>query len=291
MSQATLSPSNSRSTPAGGSTSNPHYGKKLGLFIVGVLCLIGMALTEFLISSGLWSWLIILVLLVILTVVISLGSTEHWLGILIDERNEMSLSRFQMALWTLLILSAFLGMVMVNLHNHKTPLDAISSIVIPPTLLVLMGISTTSLLSAPLILNIKKNAGQPIDTKLGSGKKASFTDMFKGDDKANGDRLDLGKLQMFYFTIILALAYAVSIGMVFNTDGIGGTNPLQFPALNDQFLVLLGISHAGYLLYKAVPRDGAGTSSTSASNGVSGTAALPQNSATPNTDAKTEEQI
>lgn len=231
------------------------------LFLIGVFCLLGMTLVGIFTSSGLYSWLIILVLLVLLTAVISQGCTGHWFGILIDERNEMSLSRFQMALWTLLILSAFLGMVMVNIYNHNNPVEAISSIVIPPNLLVLMGISTTSLVSAPLILNIKQNANQPIDTKLSPGEKASFIDLFLGDDKANGKRLDLGKLQMFYFTIILALAYAASIGIVFTNDGTVGTHlSLQFPPLNDQFLVLLGISHAGYLLYKAVPRDGAGTS-------------------------------
>jgi hypothetical protein len=147
-----------------------------------------------------------------------------------------------------------------------------------------MGISATSLVGAPLILSIKQSANQPIDTKLGEGEKASFIDMFLGDDKANGKRLDLGKLQMFYFTVILALAYAVSTGIVFINDGIGGTHPLQFPALNDQFLVLLGISHAGYLAYKAVPRDGAGAPSTSGPTSGSETAAPSQHGVTHGTD-------
>jgi hypothetical protein len=251
-----------------------------------------MALVGFVTSSGLYYWLIILGLLVLLTGIISLGSTGHWLGILIDDRNEMSLSRFQMALWTLLILSAFLGMVFVNVYNHMNPLQAMSSIVIPPTLLVLMGISTTSLVGAPLILSIKQSANQLIDTKLGSGEKASFIDLFLGDDRANGKRIDLGKLQMFYFTVILALAYAVSIGVVFTHDGIGGTHALQFPALNDQFLVLLGISHVGYLAYKAVPRDGASTPapSTPGPTSGSGTAAPPQNGVTDGTGTKPVEQ-
>jgi len=236
--------------------------KPFFLFLGGALSLVGMAVVGLVTTSGLCDWLSILLLLVLLTGIISVGSTKRWLGLLIDERNEMSLSRFQMALWTLLILSAFLGMVMVNLYNHKNPLEAMSSIVIPPTLLVLMGISATSLVGAPLILSIKQNANQPLDTKLGPDEKASFTDMFLGDDKANGKCLDLGKLQMFYFTVILALAYAVSIGILFTNDGIGAAHPMQFPALNEQFLVLLGISHAGYLAYKAVPRGGAGASST-----------------------------
>jgi hypothetical protein len=264
--------------------------QKLFLFLLGVLCLLGMALVGLFTSSGLDCWLSILLLLALLTAVISLASTGHWLGLLIDERNEMSLSRFQMALWTLLILSAFLGMTMVNIFHHQNPVEAMSSIVIPPTLLVLMGMSATSLVSAPLILTLKQKANQAIDTKLGSGEKASFIDLFLGDDKANGKRLDLGKLQMFYFTVILALAYAVSLGSVFTDEGFGGTHPLQFPALNEQFLVLLGISHAGYLLYKAVPRDGTGASSRSGPARGSGTAELPQNSVAQGIEAKTGEQ-
>jgi hypothetical protein len=99
--------------------TNPFF-----LFLVGVSCLAGMALVGLVTTSGLCYWLIILGLLVLLTGIISLGSTGSWLGILIDDRNEISLSRFQMALWTLLMVSAFLGMVMVNVYNHKNPLEA-----------------------------------------------------------------------------------------------------------------------------------------------------------------------
>ncbi len=79
---------------------------------------------------------------------------------------------------------------------------------------------------------------------------ARFSDMFLGDDALNKDSVDLSKVQMFYFTIILVFGYAVALGGVFLYK-----SDLQFPAIADGFLALLGISHAGYLSYKAVPRN------------------------------------
>jgi hypothetical protein len=55
---------------------------------------------------------------------------------------------------------------------------------------------------------------------------------------------------MFFFTLILVLAYAVAIGTAFT-----GTEPKidNFPALDPGMVALFGISHAGYLVHKAVP--------------------------------------
>lgn len=55
---------------------------------------------------------------------------------------------------------------------------------------------------------------------------------------------------MFYFTRILVLAYAVSLGtlMLATTPTI-----TALPALDDSAVALLGISHAGYLTNKAIP--------------------------------------
>lgn len=61
----------------------------------------------------------------------------------------------------------------------------------------------------------------------------------------------MSKVQMFFFTIIIILAYAAALGTMFGTARPTGID--AFPALNESVVALLGISQAGYLTYKAVP--------------------------------------
>ena len=75
--------------------------------------------------------------------------------------------------------------------------------------------------------------------------------MFRGDKDENSDSIDVAKVQMFFFTIICALAYAVVLG-----NWMVGKTPDQlsrFPVLADGLIALLGISHAGYLSSKGIP--------------------------------------
>jgi len=80
------------------------------------------------------------------------GILGLWRGLLVDERNKMSLSRLQMILWTIIVLSGFLTVALLNIRSRQA--DALS-ITVPPQLWLLIGISTTSLIGAPLILNTK----------------------------------------------------------------------------------------------------------------------------------------
>jgi hypothetical protein len=82
-----------------------------------------------------------------------------------------------------------------------------------------------------------------------SPEEAQWTDLFMGEEAGNAAWLDLGKVQMFFFTIILAFAYAVNLGELFQDAGIIN----EFPTFDDGMVALLGISHAGYLTNKAIP--------------------------------------
>lgn len=138
------------------------FGAWIGIFIAAIL-LIGLV--------GVWPigpavpitlrWLLIMA--VIITFMALLGRQIHgrYDGILVDTRFKISLSRFQLVLWTLLVFSAFFTMalernrlILVGLVGHEAfnPLD----ITFPPELLVALGISTASLAGAGLITNSKK---------------------------------------------------------------------------------------------------------------------------------------
>jgi hypothetical protein len=217
-------------------------------------------------------WLSILVLLVLFVVVAGHGVTGLWLGVLIDANNKVSLSRLQMLLWTVMILSSFLAAVLANIvAGHPHPL----SITIPAELWLLMGISTTSLVGAPLLHNAQKAqptsederestlrqlARQAIDlSKVAihghlvvneTPEVARWSDLFQSWETGNVGRLDLSKVQMFLFTVILALAYGAGLATVFG----GSIDKITtLPAMDAGMLALLGISHAGYLISQAVP--------------------------------------
>jgi hypothetical protein len=235
---------------------------------------------------GIVTWLLILGVSIGLVVIVGLGVAGRPLGILIDNRNMISLSRLQIVAWTLLILSAFVTAALSNvsrgLFGLVDPLPDPLGIEIPQVIWALMGISTTSLVGSPLIKNLKASREVPADDpeekktlqtlsrrhakrkgpkSAGPSLKghevvnaepsdASLANLFQGEEKGNGADVDLGKLQMFYFTVVVLLAYGVSLAAIFNA-GLGRIT--EFPDLNPSMVALLGISHAGYLGYKAVP--------------------------------------
>jgi hypothetical protein len=81
--------------------------------------------------------------------------------------------------------------------------------------------------------------------------QSSWLDMFGAEEVGNIGRLDLGKIQMFYFTIILVFSYAAALASLLASSS-GKID--AFPALTQSAIALLGISHAAYLANKAVPR-------------------------------------
>jgi hypothetical protein len=81
---------------------------------------------------------------------------------------------------------------------------------------------------------------------------ASFRDMFEGEETGNSTEVDIGKVQMFYFTIIVVLAYAMAIGNSFYTLA-PNARVSGLPVLAEGIIALLGISHASYVAYKAAP--------------------------------------
>lgn len=220
-------------------------------------------------------WWLTMALLGAFVLVVGHGVTGMWRGVLIDERNVISLSRFQMLAWTVLILSAFMAAAFWNIASATvaTPLDQIK---LDPTLWMLMGISTTSLVASPLILSGKKAqmpaagevqrtfalldasgstdpASQGLVVTNRTIAQAAWTDMFTGEETSNAAHVDLSRVQMFFFTLVALLAYGSLIGRLFATAATGSDGVGAFPAVPEGLLALIGISHGGYLTLKAMP--------------------------------------
>lgn len=214
--------------------------------------------------------LLILALMVGFAVLSGRGITGYWRGILIDQRNKMSLSRLQLVAWTLLILSTVLTAVLTNVALGS---DSPLAIDIPSELWVLLGITTASAVGSPAVLSTKRKKGAN-QTELKRTKEelekdaavdvdverstmvlynrhpadARWGDLLKGDEVGNAATVDLGKLQMFFFTFVLVLGYGAAIATLL--EGTTVINTL--PPIDDSMNTLLGISHTGYLANKTV---------------------------------------
>lgn len=82
---------------------------------------------------------------------------------------------------------------------------------------------------------------------------ATLRDLFQGDEIGNYDRIDLSKVQMFLFTQTLILAYGAAVYQLMR-DPLDMFNPLgvALPLFSTSLIILLGISHTGYLSVKSI---------------------------------------
>ena len=223
-----------------------------------------------------WFWIFNIVIFAVDGIAIGYCLRGTRLGILINEQRSMSLSRLQVAFWTLLVLSALFTMIAVRIRMGVS--DPVN-IFVDEHLWAVMGISLGSFAGKSAIM------GQKRGTDPGSGsqvtrsvqmtalrmnkttteilnnysigvlfahrsiKEASFTDMFKSEEVSNKTVVDLGKVQMFLFTVITVAAYAGAIWTLFLHADMGSVSGL--PPLSDGFVALLFVSHAGLIANSA----------------------------------------
>jgi len=75
--------------------------------------------------------------------------------------------------------------------------------------------------------------------------------MFQGDELANAQLVDVAKLQLFFFTIIVAIAYGTQLYQLIAYGDLDLPG-IRLPVLQDGLLALMGVSHAGYLGAKGI---------------------------------------
>src|SRR5262245_24605672 len=132
----------------------------IGLLVIIVMMVLAGALIP--VHARVWAWILTLLLLAAFAAVAGQGITGVWAGLLIDERNQISLSRLQLAMWTIVVLSAFFAAALSNLATGQpNPL----AVTVPGELWLLMGISTTSLVASPLIKSTKQSVAPDEEEK------------------------------------------------------------------------------------------------------------------------------
>lgn len=228
----------------------------------GVVSLLGL--------GRVWTWGLTLALLAAMVAILGWCLKNRWDGVFIGPRNKIGLSRFQLVVWTILIVGSLLTAGLANVSlGDATPLE----IVIPPQIWALLGLGSFTFVAAPAILTRKERLGAanprldqvklnlartdnlksdvfaigPVVRKATSDD-ARWLDMFRGDEDA--DTIDFSKVQQFTVTGLLLVIYAAALARLF-----AGPGPLKsFPDIDGGFIALLGISHAAYLANKAAPK-------------------------------------
>jgi len=179
----------------------------------------------------------------------------------------------QLILWTVIIVSALSTLALFRLAHGGAGTDALN-ITVPEQVWALLGLSGATTAAALAIKGTKKNVGVSaqediaIQKQLGvvieqlpaaagnvghvgalitnkGPKGASMADLFSGDEVGDALYVDPGKIQMFFFTVLVAIAYASAVGDVFADQ-----TPVAdafLPDLSTGMVTLLGISQAGYL--------------------------------------------
>ena len=207
------------------------------------------------------------------------------MGIFINERNCMDLSRLQIVCWTVLVISAYLVILFIRFLNAATITDPFN-ISIDWHLWALLGLSASSAVGAPVIASAKAAKDPaPLQQITADGMRiytskypssvtkaaaafdrteaevsatspgvlygkaapadARFTDIFQGDELNNAMYMDIHKTQMFLFTVIAIVGYSALVLNMFLTT----TDPssLGLPAVSDGLVAILAVSQATFL--------------------------------------------
>ena len=184
------------------------------------------------------SWFATIALFLLALVVIGERMAADWRGVLVDKRNVISLSRLQLVIWTTIVVSGILTSAVVNVvAGAPDPLV----LNIPPEIWALLGISGTSFVATPLILD-----RDPTTVSTNDAQQWAWADIFLGDKTDNDDKVDLSKVQQFFFTVIIVAIYMMKLGY-----NLVMADKVEFPPIDPGFVALLGISHAAYLIHKA----------------------------------------
>lgn len=221
-------------------------------------------------------WGLSAALLTILLIYLGLSEAQQplWYGVLVEKnRNRTSLSRLQVTLWTVVIISAYLSVALIRTMPDAldppppcaTPEDETCipqplNLAFPNEIWIALGISTVSFAGSSLIKTNKRNKTQVglqtqpnAETALVpyTAPQPQLRDIFFGDDEANWNAIDLSKVQMFFFTVTLITVYVFAIGsFITNQALIRAPTIFEFPTFSSSMTIILGISHAGYLFIK-----------------------------------------
>lgn len=185
-----------------------------------------------------------------LSVLVAIGRVtgQH---LLTDERRRWSLSRLQLLAWTVLLLPSVWTMVIIKLlASVEDPL----ALGMDDNMWALLGVTAASFVGSPLILDRKRATPGVLEKRTPPLAGGEIRDLFRGEDSGNANVVDIGRVQMSLFTAVAVAVYFAACWHAFATQA---ATVLAFPAMSQNLVALLGISHATYLVGKLPNRSAA----------------------------------
>jgi len=204
-------------------------------------------------------------------------------GVLVDERNRYSLSRLQMVLWTGIVLSTLYVLFVAN-AVRGTPAFESAEIALDPHLVALMGFSVATFVLSPMALSRKTDVPASVmsvekaNEELGTTQKLStpvwaagsvlmkgapadarLSDLIRGEDVGDAATVDLPRTQMLLMTLVVVIGFTAAIVKRL------ATGPLlldSLPNITETLLLLILVSHSGYLAGKLIPTTGSTSGAT-----------------------------
>ena len=218
-------------------------------------------------------WFAAIGTLMILARVIGKGFWGSALGVLIDSRNRLSLSRMQLVFWSILVLSLFAvtSTFLIGAAGSQAGLPQY-----PWEIWALLGISIgTTPLSGLILVTKSTQPPQPnaerdimadpsatnvgrVEVKLAENGW-SFLDFFRGEEIANRNEIDVSRFQYFVITFVLMIVFVALTGselwaIQLGQDWLVWAKTKSYPHLNETFIALLALSHGSYLGMKMLAK-------------------------------------
>jgi hypothetical protein len=213
-----------------------------------------------------WEYIAVTAILVALCIVAGVLVNGRLEGVLIGDRNRMSLARMQWVAWMIVLLGAYFVEAVWNVAHSgsfpemQTQLFGLLGIISGSS--VVSSLIVDAKMRSPVVPSGQPQAVQPMAAGDHPGQKgsmdinykvaeASWADLYLGEEVANRYVVDVSRLQKLIVTVLLVLAYLIYLWKAFSPSGSG---ELAMPAVGTTFLSLLGISHGAYLASKATPK-------------------------------------
>lgn len=226
------------------------------------------------------------VAVLIVAVLVGLFKGRGVFGALIDMRGKYCLSRLQILLWTALVIGGYVGIAapkgdFVNIPNEVLGLlgIALGSTVVSTAIkanqvlngqtasegqrerqiaasaqnemLRLLGIAQPELLSADekasLLAHISDDERAELNRQIAIQRKPSFMDLFTQEQVGTEHLIDIGKLQMFAWTVVALAIYGAMLVEKLTLPVDEVRQLTELPNVTGTILTLMGISQAAYL--------------------------------------------
>lgn len=209
---------------------------------------------------------------------IGLSQTGRLSGALISAQHRMSLARFQVICWSVLLFSGFAIYSAFNIGTIAAIWNATGSASLLPQFQLwawaVLGIIIATPSASALVraftpsdtefqTMMQNQDGQrvrlaPLEQRA-APKDAKFSDLFVGETMWRTDNVDLSRAQMLIITLLLLVLYtawlmtslsAIGFAQVLNAFPVAGAILASFPDPGPVFTGLLALTHGTYIAGK-----------------------------------------